>query len=148
MLDTKTEQKWPLTTQNCFDGKKQVVKGHFARMHVQAMRYAPGQVNYLSWLCSTPSPGQCPVTMRYGPGWSNYASWLCSTPGRVECAPFLGAFFLLPGNGTRRGDPCGRPAGQSYGFAVTSGESVPGTAGRGAPRSELIWPWSPAAIIP
>ena len=29
MLDTKNAAKWPLTTQNCFDGKKQVVKGHF-----------------------------------------------------------------------------------------------------------------------
>ena len=29
MLDTKNSAKWPLTTQNCFDGKKQVVKGHF-----------------------------------------------------------------------------------------------------------------------
>ena len=29
MLDTKIAAKWPLTTPNCFDGKKQVVKGHF-----------------------------------------------------------------------------------------------------------------------
>jgi hypothetical protein len=29
MLDTKNAAKWPLTTQNGFDGKKLVVKGHF-----------------------------------------------------------------------------------------------------------------------
>ena len=32
MLDTKSAAKWPLTTKNCFDGKKQVVKGHFTCM--------------------------------------------------------------------------------------------------------------------
>ena len=41
MLDTKNAAKWPLTTQNGFDGKKLVVKGHFTLWGSPRWQYEP-----------------------------------------------------------------------------------------------------------
>ena len=84
MLDTKNEQKWPLTTQKLLRWQEVSSQGSFH--------------------C-----GESPLTIRYEDRWLSHASWLCSILYMVDWLP-EGSFFAAGRRGRCVTETGGCPA--------------------------------------